>query len=202
MKKKSILAARISLAALLCGGLFTLGHAASPATAYFGVGGGTTRFGYTSSTCSDQLGYCSLSSTDSNVRIFAGYNVTSNIALELAYDDFGKITGIAYTDGLPGTLSETNTAADFSIVGKLPLASKVFLTGRFGEFASNISANATVFGYSASESSHASNLFAGLGAGYDFTPHIEGKLEFMHYNKAGDSGSNIDTGSVSLAYNF
>ena len=202
MKKSSLALTRVYVATLLWGGLCSLGHAANPATAYVGVGGGTTRFGYTSSTCSDQLGYCSLSSTDSNFRIFAGYNVTSNIALELAYDDFGKITGTAYSYGLPGTLSETNTAADFSIIGKLPLAPKFFLTGRFGDFASNVSANANVYGYSASESSHTSNLFAGVGVGYDFTPHIEGKLEFTHYNKAGDSGSNIDTGTASLAYNF
>jgi OOP family OmpA-OmpF porin len=170
---------------------------------YLGVGAGSAIFGYKSDRCTNDLGYpCQVSSSDTGAKIFAGYHLTENAAVEVSYVDFGKMTGTALTPVGIINLQESEKAADIAFVGSHTFDNNFVLSGRVGWFSAKVSTTGAGAGVTASADDTARNFLIGLGAGYNFTSHILGKVEFERFIHAGESKTNIDLASVAIAYNF
>lgn len=96
---------------------------------------------------------------------FAGYNITSTVAVEVgyrrlaSYDDFG------------GDLDLNQTA--ISAIGSLPVGNGFGIYGRLGY--NRVEVKASAGRYSASDS--VNRALYGIGATYAFTPAISGRLE-------------------------
>ncbi len=177
--------------------------AADAGKGYIGLGAGGTHFGYTSSQCSTDTGYnCTITSSDTGAKIFGGYNISPNAAVEVSYIDFGSLTGTVVAPGGNADLEESETAFSIALIGIAPVAKDFSLSAKVGYFSADASVTARGPGGSVTLSETARNFLIGAGAGFNFTPHVAGKIEFEHFVKAGDSESNIDLGSISLAYNF
>ncbi|HIV72948.1 MAG TPA: outer membrane beta-barrel protein [Candidatus Aquabacterium excrementipullorum] len=176
---------KIVLAAVLA----VVGGAAS-AEGYVGVVAGVTKI---NSECS--AGF-SCDDSDSGYKVYGGYEVAPNIAIEVAYTDFGKTSfdygsahaeikgsAVAVLGALRGQFSN-----DWAGVARLGLASVK------GKASSN-------FGYNGSESNV--KPYASFGVEYAVTKglKITGSADFTQVEYDGDSGAAYLVG-VGLQYNF
>lgn len=139
---------------------------------------------------------------DTGWKAFAGYEFTPYVAGELGYADFGKFTGSG-----PGVSDEWKANAfDLSLVGRLPLPQKFALIGKVGAAHWNVDENFTALGVSASPSENGTDVKYGVGAEYDFTRNIGGRLEWERYKNAGDENttgkSDLDLLSLNVMYKF
>src|SRR5690349_2349845 len=163
--------------------------------------------GITLSNCND---------SDTSWKIFGGYQFTPNLALEVGYNDFGRISSDA-TVVVGGSTFRGNakieaTAFELTGVGMLPLGHQFSLYGKLGVYYAETKASASVqqttppFGSgSFSQSDNNSNLTFGFGARYDFTKNIAVRAEWQRFSKVGsdDTGKgDIDVLAIGGLYRF
>jgi len=115
-------------------------------------------------------------STDTSYRVFGGYQVNKNLALELCYQQLGDVSLTSL--GVTGTI-ETK-AYDLSVLGILPVANRVSVYGRLGVYYADV--DFSVPGTSASGSG--TDLVYGIGAQYDFANGLGIRAEWQKYNNA------------------
>lgn len=121
--------------------------------------------------------------SDTGYKVYGGYEVAPNIAIEVGYTDFGKARLSA------GVLNESIEAQAFSVVGAFRMALSPEWTGvgRLG-LASVKGKRNTNFGLSESDSSI--KLYAGVGVEYalgaDFK--LTGAFDFTAADIGDDSG--------------
>jgi OOP family OmpA-OmpF porin len=166
---------------------------------------------------SDQLlgtGFSSVSisdnKTDTGFKLFGGYQLNKNFALEAGYFDLGNF-GYTATTVPAGTLSGSIKlqGLNFDAVGMLPVADKFSVFARLGlqyaqakdEFTSS---PAVPVPTDPNPSKSAASYKVGLGAQYDFTQSLGMRLEAERYriNDAVGNKGDIDLYSVGLIYRF
>lgn len=108
------------------------------------------------------VGEAKTDSNNTSYKIFGGMQVAQNFGAELAYNDFGGYRG--------------QRADSWSLAGTatMPLDKNWDIFGKLGATRNHIK-----FG----SSSHHTDLLAGVGIGYNFTPNVSVRLEYEDFGK-------------------
>lgn len=201
--------ARIVLAGILAGTAFgvtpTLYAQAAETGLYAGAGAGQAK---ARDACSAPAALTITSCDDSATawRIFGGYRLHRNVAVEIGYDDGGKYKASGVVSGVPVTGEVKAKAFDFDIVGILPLYEQFSLLGKVGFAAWNVEASGSALGLTASQSANGTSFLYGAGAQYDFARQFGLRLEWQRFNDVGDKNttgqSNVDVISGSVLFKF
>lgn len=186
---------------------------------YAGIGAGVSDFhadaaeidqalaaqGITASTAVDDR--------DTGYKAFVGYQFNPNFALEGGYVDFGKAKANGtFTAPAPGGTYSGEVKANgwnLDAVGILPVGGNFSLFGKLGFIRSKVDASASAasggaLGF-ASASSTETNPTFGVGAKYDFTPNVSGRLEWERFKNLGDVNTgegDVDLWSIGVVYSF
>jgi OOP family OmpA-OmpF porin len=158
-------------------------------------------------------GFATSSITDNNrdtgYKLFAGYKVNKNFALEGGYFDLGKF-GFTTTTVPAGTLNGNIQlrGLNFDAVGILPINEKLSAFGRVGlnyaEAKDSFSGTGAVNVLNPSPKKSDMNYKLGLGVQYDFNKSLGMRAEAERYriNDAVGSKGDVDLVSVGLVYRF
>lgn len=210
--KKKVQCAVLGAALAACGHAFAQDEAKG---FYAGVSAGQSKF---KGACDSDSGIAisNCKDTDTAWKIFGGYQFTPNLAVEIGYNDFGRISGDA-TLSLAGFTFTGNskieaTAFELTGVGTLPLGHDFSLYGKLGVYYAETKASASVtmttppfLGNSASQSDNNTNLTFGVGARYDFTRNIGVRAEWQRFSKVGSDQvgkGDIDVLAIGGLYRF
>lgn len=149
----------------------------------------------------------SIDDSDMGWKLFGGYQVNPNFALELGYVDLGEISmDVTVTAPVAGTASAGIEIDGFALsgLGILPIGDRFGVFGRVGLYAwdGNADMDVTISGVgtvSLSEDADGTDIFFGLGAKYDFTDNLGARVEWERYDIDGDD---VDLISGSLVFSF
>lgn len=167
-------------------------------TGYIGLGAVASRYDFGTLGASTD----NHSGTKAAGKIYGGYNIDSNWAVEAGYTDFGK-RSYNYTVGSSAGGVQTD-AHSYYVAGKgtWPVARDFAVFGKLG-VARNHN-DVTTSGIAAfSGSQNKTALYASLGAEYAVNRNVKVSLEYENYGK-----NDIDTGrkdgaiTAGLRYNF
>jgi len=146
---------------------------------------------------------------DTGFKIFAGYKLNRNFALEGGYFDLGRFSFTATT--VPaGTLSGNIKLQGFNIdtVGILPITEKFSAFGRaglnFADAKDTFSGSGAVTVLNRNPSKSDTNPKFGLGLQYDFNASVGVRAEAERYrikDAVGNKGD-VDLMSLGLVYRF
>jgi OOP family OmpA-OmpF porin len=203
-----------------------LGLAAIPTMAqaegwYAGLGFGNTK-AKDAGSCSDLSGIldpgysCSVDDKDTGKKLFVGYQLNKNGAVEFGYVDLGKFTvsasGRVTPPGVAVTASGDTKAKGFNVtlVGSLPVSNEFAVLGRIGMFRWDVDASGSASGagvsVGVSESDNGVDLTYGVGAQYDFTKNAGVRVEWERFKDVGNQNttgqSDIDLLSLSIVFKF
>lgn len=139
-------------------------------------------------------------------KLFGGYQLTPNIAVEGGYFNLGKFSYSSTTSG--GTLNGEYQidGLNLDLVGTAPMASNWAAFGRLGmQFANtrdSFSGTATGAATDTSPSQRQTNLKVGLGLQYEFNPSLQLRGEVERYRLRDGVGNLGDVNVFSLALVF
>lgn len=146
---------------------------------------------------------------DTGYKVYGGYQINRNLAIEGGYYDLGTY-GFTATTAPAGTLNGQIKlrGVNLDVVGTLPVTEKFSVFGRVG--AASTQARDTFSGTGAvvvtnpSPSKRDTNLKLGLGMQYAFTESLAMRLEAERYrvNDAVGNKGHVDLVSVGLIYRF
>lgn len=139
----------------------------------------------------------SCDSEDTAWRLFGGYQLNTNLALELGYTDLGEVSAT----GPGGSASAEATALEVSALGMFPIAEGFSLYGKAGVYRGEVDASGP--GGSASEDN--TDFTLGAGVQFDMTRNIALRGEWQRYMDMGgeETGeSDVDVLSVNVLYRF
>ena len=147
--------------------------------------------------------------SDTGYKLFGGYRLNKNFALEGGYFDLGKF-GYTATTVPAGTLTGTIKlrGLNLDLVGIVPINEKFSAFGRIGlnyaEARDSFSGTGSVTVLNPSPSKRDVNYKLGLGIQYDFTPSLGMRVEAERYriDDAVGSKGDVDLVSVGLLYRF
>lgn len=201
--------AKILLAGLVAGAAFGITpvlHAQSPETGFYaGVGVGRSK---ARDACNPvpSVTITSCDDTDTAWRIFGGYRLHRNVAVEMGYADGGKYKASGIVSGVQATGEVKAKAFDFDVVGILPLYEQFSLLAKVGFAAWNLDASGSALGLTASQSANGTSFLYGAGAQYDLTRQFGLRLEWQRYADVGDKNttgqSNVDVIAASVLFKF
>lgn len=129
--------------------------------------------------------------SDTSWKIFVGYDLTENFAVEAAYRDFGENTAtiLGHQTKIEGD------AFSVSLLGKLPVNDQFNLFAKLGY--ADVDAKATVSGIGSVGASD-SDFIYGIGADYALTDSLVVRAEWEEISTVDE----ISTVSVGLGYRF
>lgn len=186
----------ITLAALtFCGAILT---SVACAQGYVGIGGGRSHVDV------DCSGTLSCDKTDTAWSVFGGYMANPNLGVEVAYLRQGRVRLTAFDEGL-GQVSATFKGQGYGLyaVAAYPMdAFSVF--GKLGLVSAKVKldAEASNFGAAGTSERH-TRLAWGLGAGYEFTKSLGGRMAFDRVRiQMLDERHDADLWSLNLLYRF
>jgi OOP family OmpA-OmpF porin len=143
----------------------------------------------------------SCDSEDTAWRLFGGYQLNTNLALELGYTDLGEVSAT----GPGGSASAEATALEFSALGMFPIAEGFSLYGKAGVYRGEVDSRASIAGLSGSASEDNTDFTLGAGVQFDMTRNIALRGEWQRYMDMGgeETGeSDVDLLSVNVLYRF
>lgn len=158
-------------------------------------------------------GFATTSITDDNrdtgYKLFAGYKVNRNFALEGGYFDLGRF-GFTATTVPAGTLNGDIKlrGVNLDAVGILPINEKLSAIGRVGlnhaDARDSFSGTGAVTVTNPSPSKSDTNVKFGAGLQYDFNQSLGMRLEAERYriNDAVGNKGDVDLFSVGMVYRF
>lgn len=146
---------------------------------------------------------------DTGYKIYGGYKINKNFAVEGGYFDLGKF-GYAATTVPAGTLNGNIKlkGLNLDLVGMLPITDKFSAFGRVGvnyaEAKDSFTGTGAVNVVNPNPSKRAANLKVGLGLQYAFTESLamRGEVERYRINDAVGNKGDIDLISLGLLYQF
>ncbi len=146
---------------------------------------------------------------DTGYKIFGGYKVNKNFALEGGYFDLGKF-GYSASTVPAGTLNGNIKlkGVNLEAVGILPINAKFSAFGRVGmnyaEAKDSFSGTGAVTVLNTNPSKSELNYKLGLGVQYDFTEAVGLRAEAERYriNDAVGGKGDVDMFSLGLVYRF
>lgn len=179
--KKTVLAAL--LGAALCSPWPALAD-----SAYLKVGFGQSRYGNPLNT-----------DTERALSLAYGAALDATWGYEVGYIHFGNLR-----QGVPGLALATRSQALYgAAVANLPINSATRVYSKVGLAAVNTKVSFDV-GYvgSVADSGTNTNLMAGLGLGYKFSPQVAGNIEYQYFGHANALATNLSAWTVGLKYGF
>lgn len=121
--------------------------------------------------------------TDTTLGLGFGLDLTPNLGLEFAYQDFGEIS------------STDVSAFSGAVVGKLPLGASLGAYGKIGFDVWKAESGTT--------SSDGNDLFFGLGLSYELNNRAALLGEFNRHNFSGEGGSSdIELNTITVGVRF
>ena len=143
-------------------------------------------------TCSGAPAGVTCDDKDSAWRIFGGYQLNRNFALEIGYANLGE----AKASGFGITATQEVSAFDVVAVGSIPVADAFSVYGKLG-FYSGQAETRNNFGVVSDDSG--GGVTFGFGVRYDFTRNLGVRAEWQRYAEVGDD---IDVNLVTLGVLF
>lgn len=158
--------------------------------------------GFTTSSIAD-------SDRDTGYKLYGGYRVNKNFAIEGGYFNLGTF-GFRATTVPAGTLSGNIKLQGLNLdaVGILPITEKFSAFGRIGlnyaDTVDSFTSTGAVTVLNPNPSKKETNLKVGLGVQYDFTESLAMRAEIERYriNDAVGNKGDIDLVSIGLVYRF
>lgn len=192
MFKKATLAALVAA----CG--FGFASSAYAQQAYVGASGGVSNWSV------DCAGTTSCDKSGSSFKLFGGYDINPNFAVEGAYASLGKATATGVIAGV-GNVAVESKASGFELAGvfKAPFSKEFTGFAKLGVSFMKGEASAVAGAQAGSSSENSTNLLAGLGVSYAVTKDvaIRGEWETRKVKVAGDSG-NVSNFTAGVQFNF
>ena len=147
--------------------------------------------------------------TSSGGKLFGGYQLTPNFAVEGGYFDLGRF-GYGSTTTPTGTFSGSNRVSglNLDLVGTVPLSDRFSAFGRVGAAYAQNRANFASTGFvpaiTNNPSRNETNLKVGLGIQYAITEALSVRAEIERYRISDPirNRGNIDMASLGLVYRF
>lgn len=194
MNKKAIMAAVISAAMIVP----VVSHAQSQDRGFYAgasIGQSDVQDG-----CDGLSGVAGISCDDSDSawKIFGGYRLNPNLAVELGYTDLGEISA----SGFGVNVSAESSAWELVGVGSFPINNQFSIYGKLGMYRAETDGRSNV-GVAADESN--TGLTFGFGVAYNFTRAVAVRAEWQKYSDVGGGNvgeSDVDVMSVGLVVNF
>lgn len=149
---------------------------------------------------------------DSSWKIFGGYQINRNFAVELGYSDLGAVTAstpsfVLFPLVVPAASLKIEAKAwELVAVGSLPLADRFSVFGKAGFYRADTDTRVD-FGAAGSttESDSNTDLTFGVGLRYDFTRNFGVRAEWQLYSAVAagfGEESDVDVMSVGLVWRF
>lgn len=125
-------------------------------------------------------------------KLFGGYQITPNFAVEAGYANLGKFEATFDIPGLgPDGERAKVTAWEASLLARAPLVERLSIFGRIGIYRATVEDTDDIFG----TFKHDNNDFTfGLGLGYDITRNFGLRAEWQRYNKVGGGETALGAG--------
>lgn len=145
-------------------------------------------------------------------KLFAGYKLNKNFAVEGGYTDLGKMSLSMTTTGPVASISGNYKATVWEVnaVGILPINESFSVFGKLGYHWDDV--NSTVAGISGASAitvnkDYSGNDFKfGAGAEYNINKNVGLRLEYERYSNIGNSsssgGHDVDVASLGMTYKF
>ena len=169
----------------------------SPFYAGFGVGGSLTDGDYSNQVLNakplvDPLFFKVNSASINNGarfggHLYAGYQFTPQLAVELGYTDFGsrrskyEVFASTYNANVTGEFKTSGVSLD--LVGQLPVSPTISVNGRLGVMQTSLRYRDSD-GFNA-PSTRQSRLHVGVGAAWQFAPNMAATLDYQRVNDVG-----------------
>jgi OOP family OmpA-OmpF porin len=152
--------------------------------------------------CGDAFPGANCDEKDTTWKVFAGYQINRNFALELGYIDLGEVSVSDPT----GRIGLAATAWEFVGIGSIPIADRFFFFGKIGLYRAETELNAAAGTLVVNADESNTDLTFGLGLRYDFTRNLGVRLEWQRYSDVKgpsilDEGD-IDVMSVGVIWRF
>lgn len=157
-------------------------------------------------------GTTSCDNSDTSWKVFGGYQINRNFALEVGYGVLGKVKASTPAFFVGPTLIP---AADVKIetnawevvgIGSLPVADRFSLFGKVGLYGADTDIDVAFAGVgTVTDSDDSVGLTFGVGARYDFTRNFGVRAEWQRYSdvKASDFGEfDVDVLSAGIVFRF
>jgi OOP family OmpA-OmpF porin len=149
---------------------------------------------------------------DSSWKIFGGYQINRNFAVELGYSDLGAVTASTPSFMLfplvvpAASLKIEAKAWELVAIGSVPLADRFSVFGKAGLYRADTDTHVD-FGAAGSttESDSNTDLTFGVGLRYDFSPNFGVRAEYQFYSAVAagfGEESDVDVMSVGLVWRF
>jgi len=146
---------------------------------------------------------------DTGYKVFGGYQVNRNFAVEGGFYDLGNF-GFNATTAPPGSLTGRIKLRGLNLdaVGIIPIADRFSVLGRVGlnyaEARDSFSGTGLVAVTNPNPNKREMNYKIGIGLQYDFTPALGMRLEAERYrvNDAVGNRGDVDLISLGIVYRF
>jgi hypothetical protein len=171
-----------------------------PRAQKFWAGGALALSRYDDAATAGLLSQGTLDGQSNGFRIFAGYQFSKHVGLEVGYADLGEVDyrgsfqGVPVTDGKLGI-----TGFDVALVVSFVVAEKTMLFGKVGAFAWEAEANDVAGGVPFSTSTDGTNAMLGIGLAYAVSPTAALRAE-IESRRAADEV--VNTFSFGVEFRF
>lgn len=149
--------------------------------------------------------------TDRGYKVFGGYQLNRNFAVEAGYFDLGKFGYTATTVPIGSLTGDIRVkGVNLDLVGIWPITDRFSALGRVGVTSARTKGHFSSTGWAnvpyanAHPNERATNVKFGAGLMYDFTPSLGMRVEAERYrinDSVGNKG-HVDMVSVGLVYRF
>ena len=135
---------------------------------------------------------------DGAFKLFGGYQLNPNFALEAAFVDLGDVSYSGSFAGAPVTGGRIqNSGLNLSAVGVVPLGQSFVLFGKVGMFLWYSEATDVTGGFAFRSEEDGADLSLGLGASVVVGPRVSLRAEWERFDM-----SNVDVDLVTLGFAF
>lgn len=157
---------------------------------YMGASVGTTKIG------DDGFDDIDFDDSDAGFKVFGGYSISRNFAVEVSYFDLGEASG-HFDDGFDSVDFDVGVSGfNVAAVGVLPVSDMVSLFGKIGYASYDIDAHVEVAGFgSGSDSQSESDMTYGIGGALSFGQFAV-RLEYEAINVDNGDANMISVGGV------
>ncbi|WP_020559981.1 outer membrane beta-barrel protein [Thiofilum flexile] len=152
--------------------------------------------------CATAGGACRADTTDQGAKIYFGYPLNKNWAIEAEYTDLGKIiNGSVNQGGVNDQYSQKTNGVGLSVLGKIKANSYLSLYGKVGVFHwiskadASFSPSVTGFGASTSRKEAGTDALVGVGTEYALSKNWSLRLGWDRYFNVGETGNMLDEGT-------
>lgn len=159
-------------------------------------------FGQSTADCNVSGTGLSCDEKDTAWKIFGGYQINRNFAVEGGYADLGELT----ISGGGVNITAESTAWDIAAVGIFPINPQFSVYGKLGLYYGTVDVSSNIGG---SGDDSTTGLTFGAGVRYNFTRNLGVQLEWQVYasveapsGSALTGDSDVDVLSIGIVYKF